>query len=212
MSKANLSPNDQSVDIITIVNRMLNVPLVFTSVVGNSLVLSTEISNSFLRSTSVVLLCSLTVSDLVVGPLIVQPLYIAARNSQRYHYDGLLFLRSFFRYHGTDMHRSIVGCDMVTSPGLLDALILIWLVHFVLLTKVLGSTGIYFRWRRVNISLHHGCQSPTFASTKIVRRHQRQIHHRRQAMQSLNAPAATALKFLSNATSGCQYINFFISV
>lgn len=84
MSKANLSPNDQSVDIITIVNRMLNVPLVFTSVVGNSLVLSTEISNSSLRSTSVVLLCSLTVSDLAVGPLIVQPLYIAARNSQRY--------------------------------------------------------------------------------------------------------------------------------
>ena len=71
MSKANLSPNDQSADIITIVNRMLNVPLVFTSVVGNSLILSTEISNSFLRSTSVVLLCSLTVSDLAVGPLIV---------------------------------------------------------------------------------------------------------------------------------------------
>ena len=84
MSKANLSPNDQSVDIITIVNRMLNVPLVFTSVVGNLLVLSTEISNSSLRSTSVVLLSSLTVSDLAVGPLIVQPLYIAARNSQRY--------------------------------------------------------------------------------------------------------------------------------
>lgn len=183
MSKANLSPpNDQSVDIITIVNRMLNVPLVFTSVVGNSLVLSTEISNSSLRSTSVVLLCSLTVSDLAVGPLIVQPLYIAARNSQRYHYDGLLFLRSFFRYHGTDMHRSIVGCDMVTSPRLLAALILIWLVHFVLLTKVLGSTGIYFCRRGVNISLHQGCQSPTFASTKIVRRHQRQIHHQRQAM------------------------------
>ena len=71
MSEANLSPNDQSVDIITIVNRMLNVPLVFTSVVGNSLVLSTEIPNSSVRSTSVVLLCSLTVSDLAVDQLIV---------------------------------------------------------------------------------------------------------------------------------------------
>ena len=71
---------------------------------------------------------------------------------------------------------------MVTSPRLLADLILIWLVHFVLLTKVLGFTGIYFRRRRVNISLHQGCQSPTFASTKIVRRHQRQIHRQRQAM------------------------------
>ena len=39
MSKTNLSPNDQSVDIITVVNRMLHVPLVLTPVVGNSLVL-----------------------------------------------------------------------------------------------------------------------------------------------------------------------------
>ena len=46
------------------------------SIVGNALVLSAILKTPSLRSPSIVLLCSLAVSGIIVG-LVVQPLYIA---------------------------------------------------------------------------------------------------------------------------------------
>ena len=61
---------------IVIVNCFLNFPLMLISIFGNSLVLAAVIKTPSLRSPSIILLCGLAASDLVVG-LIVQPLFIA---------------------------------------------------------------------------------------------------------------------------------------
>ena len=59
-----------------IINCILNVPLMIISILGNALVLVAIIRTPCIWSTSMIMLCSLAVSDLLVG-LIAQPLYIA---------------------------------------------------------------------------------------------------------------------------------------
>ena len=62
---------------ITIINCVLNVPLMLISILGNALVLAAIIRTPSIRSTPhMIMLCSLAVSDFLVG-LIAQPVYIA---------------------------------------------------------------------------------------------------------------------------------------
>ena len=59
-----------------IVNCALNVPLMLICILGNALVLAAIIRTPSIRSPSMIMLCSLAVSDLLVG-FIAQPLFIA---------------------------------------------------------------------------------------------------------------------------------------
>ena len=69
--------NDSSThETIVIINCVLNAPLMLTSIIGNSLVLAAVWKTPSIRSISMIMLCSLAVSDLLVG-FVVQPLYIA---------------------------------------------------------------------------------------------------------------------------------------
>ena len=61
---------------IVIINSVLNGPLMITSIIGNAMVLAAILRTPSLRSPSLTLLCSLAVSDFLVG-ILVQPLYIA---------------------------------------------------------------------------------------------------------------------------------------
>ena len=69
--------NNSVPELVIIVNCVLNVPLIIISIIGNTLVLAAILRTPSLRSPSIVLLCSLAVSDLLVG-LVVQPLYVAS--------------------------------------------------------------------------------------------------------------------------------------
>lgn len=62
--------------VIVIINCVLNAPLMFLSIIGNALVIAAILRTPSFRSPSFILLCSLAVSDLLVG-LVVQPLYVA---------------------------------------------------------------------------------------------------------------------------------------
>ena len=61
---------------IVIINCALNAPLMLISIIGNALVLAATLRTPSIRSTSMIMLCSLAVSDLLVG-FVAQPLYIA---------------------------------------------------------------------------------------------------------------------------------------
>ena len=63
---------------IVIINCVLNAPLMLISILGNALVLAAIIRTPSIRSTSMIMLCSLAVSDLLVG-LIAQPIFIALK-------------------------------------------------------------------------------------------------------------------------------------
>ena len=68
--------NKSHPETIVIINCVLNVPFMLVSIIGNTLVLYTIFRIPSLRSPSIILLCSLAVSNLLVG-LFVQPVYIA---------------------------------------------------------------------------------------------------------------------------------------
>ena len=69
--------NMDSPKTIEIINCILNAPLIFMSTIGNALVLTAILRTFSLRSApSIVFLCSLAVSDLLVG-LVAQPVYIS---------------------------------------------------------------------------------------------------------------------------------------
>ena len=61
---------------VAIINCVLNAPLIPLAIVGNALVLAAILRTPLLRSPSTIFLCSLAVSDFLVG-LVVQPVYIA---------------------------------------------------------------------------------------------------------------------------------------
>ena len=61
---------------VAIVNCVLNAPLMPLAIIGNALVLAAILRTPSLRSPSTIFLCSLAVSDFLVG-LVVQPVYIA---------------------------------------------------------------------------------------------------------------------------------------
>ena len=60
---------------VFIINSVLNAPLMITSIIANTLVLTALWRTPTLRSPSLTLLCSLAVSDFLVG-IVVQPLYV----------------------------------------------------------------------------------------------------------------------------------------
>ena len=66
---------------IVIINCILNAPLMLISILGNALVLAVIIRTPSIRSTSVDILCSLAVSDLLVG-LVAQPIYTVSHFTQ----------------------------------------------------------------------------------------------------------------------------------
>ena len=80
--EANYSSNSSAnpnigFETVVIANCILNAPLMLLSIIGNALVLVAILRTPSLRSPSVIFLCNLAVSDLLVG-LVVQPVYVAA--------------------------------------------------------------------------------------------------------------------------------------
>ena len=74
--------NISNFETIVVINCILNVPLMLTSITGNALVLVAILRTPSLRSVpSIIFLCSLAITDFLVG-LVGQPFYIA---SELYH-------------------------------------------------------------------------------------------------------------------------------
>ena len=74
---SNSSANHKSgFETVVIVNCILNAPVMLLSIIGNTLLLVAILRTPSIRSPSVIFLCNLAVSDLLVG-LVVEPAYIA---------------------------------------------------------------------------------------------------------------------------------------
>ena len=68
---------DRSPEPIVVLNSVLNAPPMVISIIGNILLLVAVLRTPSIRSPSTILLCSLALSDLLVG-VVVQSLYLAA--------------------------------------------------------------------------------------------------------------------------------------
>ena len=85
---------------IVIINCVLNAPLMLLSILGNALVLAAIIRTPSIRSTSMIMLCSLAVSDLLVG-FLAQPINIAMQ---------LCYYRLSYNFH-IFLHQNLSNCS-----------------------------------------------------------------------------------------------------
>ena len=194
--------NNLQPESIVIVNCVLNTPLILTSIIGNALVLAAILRTPSLRSASNVFLCSLALSDLLVG-LIVQPVYIVASFS--FVPDNPLM----FTYHVTALFLCGVSLGTMTTisvdrflalhyhmryPNLMTtkraeyASAGIWFLSIILpCVRVLDEKS-YFLTIAVGIVICLLVSSFSYIRIyRIVREHQLQIHVQQQAVQSANA-------------------------
>ena len=184
---------------VIIMNCVLNAPLMLISILGNVLVLAAIIRTPSIRSTHMIMLCSLAVSDLLVG-LVAQPIYIVEQLTEDrfvhhvsvimgYSLCGVSFLTitaiTVDRFLA--LHYHMRYATLVTESRVKYTLIIIWLLSFL-------ASGFYFWSSRVH-SLLLGVSTAiyfiisTFSYIRIyliVRKHQSLIHIQQQAVQSSN--------------------------
>ncbi len=109
--------NNSHPETVVIINCVLNAPLMLISIIGNTLVLAAILRTPSLRSPSFILLCSLTVSDVLVG-FVVQPLYITYELTkkrfpvQSYDHYGFCCLWCFALYNNIHNCGSVLGSSL----------------------------------------------------------------------------------------------------
>ena len=185
---------------IIIINCVLNALLMLISILGNALVLAAIIRTPSIRSTPhMIMLCSLAVSDFLVG-LIVQPIYITyqltedrsmlnAGKQLGFSLCGvsLLTMTVLTVDRFLALHYHMRYSTLVTESRVKYTLITIWLISFF-------AAGLYFLKERVH-SLLSGvvtiaclltCTFCYLRIYRIVRRHQIQIHAQQLAVAENN--------------------------
>ena len=219
-------------EIIVIINCVLNAPLMLISIVGNSLVLAAILRTPSIRSTSMIILCSLAVSDLLVG-FVAQPLYIADELQSLITQDDLSYRLSAiigFFVCGVSLgtitaisvdrflalHYHMRYAILVTKARVKCILALIWLIMFL-------GLGFYF-WDKFAYHLMAGsftaiclvvCTFSYIKIYRIVRQHQLQIQAQQQAVEILNIGINTNMARLKNSAIStfvfyiCMVICFF---
>ena len=183
-------PGNSEISMV-IINCVLNVSLMLLYISGNALVILAITKTPSIRSSSMIMMCSLALSDFLVG-LVVQPLYIGQQLSRK---SILLLLEASIGY-------SVCGASFLTITAIsLDRFLALHyhLRYFTLVTKSyyriiciaaiiwlfsFPSMGLYF-WNKRLHRLFVGFivviffMVSTFSYVgiyRIVRKHQRQIH------------------------------------
>ena len=184
---------------LVIVNCVLNAPLMLTSIIGNSLVLAAVWKTPSIRSTSMVMLCSLAVSDLLVG-FVVQPLYIAdeltiMKDRLLYRVSGMIGFYICGVSLGTmtvisvdrlmALHYHMRYASSMTEFRVKFIVGMIWAIMFL-------PSGLYL-WNKFTFHLVTGifialcliiCTYSYIKIYGIVRHHQIQIHVQQQAVEN----------------------------
>ena len=185
---------------IVIINCVLNAPLMLISILGNALVLAAIIRTPSFRSTSMIMLCSLAVSDLLVG-FLVQPIYIADELTKNpvivLVWDtigpslclvSLLTITAITVDRFLALHYHMRNATLVTKSRVKYTLVIIWLISFLVSGWHFWSMNV--RNFILSVIIIISLIISTFSYIRIyliVRRHQLQIHAQQQAVQSSNA-------------------------
>lgn len=210
---------------IVIVNCALNLPLMPIAIFGNLMVLNAVVKTTSLSSPSVILLCGLAASDLVVG-LVAQPMYIARHLIENVFLSKLsrtvgfafcgislatMALISVDRFLALQYHMKYN--TLVTTTRVQLCLIITWLIHLLPLSTVVGfwHVPVLFTVGLILIFVY------TIASTisyigiyRIVRRHQLQILAQKQATQLSNAETANNIAYVSLSKTAVNTFVFYI--
>ena len=208
---------------LIIINFVLNTPLILVSIVSNALVLAAIIRTPSIRSTQMIMLCSLAVSDILVG-FIVQPIYctlLLTHDFDLYHASavfgyslcGVSFLTitaiTVDRFLALHYHMSYAS--LVTERRVKYTLTIIWLFSLL----IAGFHFLDFRLQNSLVSIVTiicliMCTFCYIRIYRIVRRHQFQIQVQQQVAQS--SDARKNLNFVRLRRSALNTFVFYIAL
>ena len=195
--------NISNFETIVVINCILNVPLMLTSITGNALVLAAILRTPSLRSVpSIIFLCSLASTDLLLG-LVGQPFYIA---SELYHATGgplskvedlisvslcgvsLATMTAISVDRLLALHYHMTYPNLMTTKRAMYASASLWFPSVLLAClRVAWGTEVIFIFEGVYITICFVLSSASYIKIYfIVRHHQIQIHAHQQAVNSFN--------------------------
>lgn len=207
-----------NVDITVIINCAIIAALILISITGNLIVLAAIKRTSSLRSPSIIFICSLAVSDLVVG-FIVQPLFIARELTNSDLVKSLLETTAYaacgfslFIMTAISMDRYVALHYHMRYPSIVTSTRATYLIATVFLVNFLAAI-IYFWNRTIYLFIMATgiciCLLTSVAFYvkiyQIVRRHQTQIHTFQVALQRTQATTYTTMTQLKRSV-----INTFV--
>ena len=184
---------------MVIANCILNAPLMLLSIIVNALVLVAILRTPSIRSPSVIFLCNLAVSDLLVG-LVVQPVYVAAEIAITVR--ALLQAAKLMGFAGFGvslttmtaitvdrflaLHYHLQYPNLMTTSRAIYTIITIWCIITLFSFSILWSLSVYYFFATFCITICLlVCLVCFIKIYRIVRRHQLQIHVQQQAVDNL---------------------------
>ena len=202
--KANYSSNSSAnhktgFETVVIPNCILNAPLMLLSIIGNALVLVVILGTPSLRSPSVIVLCNLAVSDLLVG-LVVQPVYIVeqmvktvpklqeATRGMGFAGCGvsLWTMTAITVDRFLALHYHLQYPNLMTTSRAIYTIVTLWCNITLFSFSILWSQRIYYFLTAFCITICLlVCLVCFIKIYRIVRRHQLQIHVQQQAVDNL---------------------------
>ena len=201
--EANYSSNTEAnsksgFETVVIANCILNAPLMLLSIIGNALVLVAILKTPSIRSPSVIFLCSLAVSDLLVG-LVVQPAYIAEQIVRTVSALQEAVTAMGFAGCGVSLwtmtaitvdrflalHYHLQYPNLMTTSRAIYTIVTIWCIITLFSFSVLWSPRIYYFLGAFCITICLlVCLVCFIKIYRIVLRHQLQIHVQQQAVEN----------------------------
>ena len=181
-----------------IANCILNAPVMLLSIIGNALVLVAILRTPSIRSPSVIFLCNLAVSDLLVG-LVVQPVYVAAeiartvralsQAAETVGFAGcgvsLTTMTAITVDRFLALHYHLQYPNLMTTSRAIYTIITIWCIITLFSFSILWSLSIYYFFATFCITICLlVCLVCFIKIYRIVRRHQLQIHVQQQAVEN----------------------------
>ena len=181
-----------------IANCILNAPVMLLSIIGNALVLVAILRTPSTRSPSVIFLCNLAVSDLLVG-LVVEPAYIAEqivrtvtvpqKAVKTMGFAGcsvsLWTITAITVDRFLALHYHLQYPNLMTTSRAIYTIITIWCIITLFSFSILWSLSIYYFFATFCITICLlVCLVCFIKIYRIVRRHQLQIQVQQQAVEN----------------------------
>ena len=183
---------------VVIANCILDAPLMLLSIIGNALVLVAILRTPSIRSPSVIFLCNLAVSDLLVG-LVVQPVYIVEQMVKTVPklqeavggmgFAGCGVSLSTMTAITVDrflaLHYHLQYPNLMTTSRAIYTIVTIWCIITLFSFSILWSPSIFYFLAAFGITICLlVCLVCFIKIHRIVRRHQLQIHVQQQAVEN----------------------------
>ena len=201
--KANYSSNAEAnpksgFETVVLANCILNAPLMLLSIIGNALLLVAIMRTPSIRSPSVIFLCSLAVSDLLVG-LVVQPGYIVEQMVKtvpklQEAVGGMGFagcgvslwtITAITVDRFLALHYHLQYPNLMTTSRAIYTIITIWCIITLFSFSILWSLSIYYFFATFCITICLlVCLVCFIKIYRIARRHQLQIHVQQQVVEN----------------------------